>query len=669
MAIVSMQKMSIVAHASERSKMLRIFLKSGCVEVVKTQEFDHTQYVNDDSKRANIQSKLLKVSFALTFLRERSKEMAKYEPKNTPKVNMKKENRLVDIDEYYNIVREEVEIFSKISEMEKLNGVFVDIKTEKSRLNALREQLLVYRDLEIPFSEIKDSNNTAMLVGTVPAAAVQEIADKLPEDAELTGYDGDKLNCIVIICHKKCLGEIINLLSGHDFIKCGFNFPMTAGLKISEIDNKLIELNEKTKRNVIESMSFADMLSTLKVAYDYYNLEIAKLDCMAKCPRSQKAFALEAWVPKDRAKELEDKLTDKCKKMEIAFRDPNEDELPPTMVNNAKVVQPFEGITDMFGAPNYREADPNIFVALFYFLFFGIMISDAGYGLLMAIACFTIVKLTKPVKQSGRMMIMFGFCGISTVIWGALFGGWFGVESAKLPAFLQAITWFNPLEDPLKMFMLALGMGVLQIGTGFALKGIAMIKSGEAVKGILNNFSWVVIFIGLILISPSLMIFLGAIRYETVPPIIGSLSTVGKYVAIAGFALLLIGGAVGKKNPVKMVTGMFGNAYGAINVVSDLLSYSRLFGLGLTTGVIGYVINMLADIIVNTFFGGLWVGWIIAVPVLIFGHAFNLAINLLGAYVHNSRLQYIEFFGRFYEGNGHAFAPLGSKTKYTYLDN
>ena len=133
--------------------------------------------------------------------------------------------------------------------------------------------------------------------------------------------------------------------------------------------------------------------------------------------------------------------------------------------------------------------------------------------------------------------------------------------------------------------------------------------------------------------------------------------------------MLIIGGAIGKKNPLKMVTGAFGNAYGAINVVSDLLSYSRLFGLGLTTGVIGYVINMLADIIVNTFFHGLWVGWIIAAIVLVIGHAFNIAINLLGAYVHNSRLQYIEFFGRFYEGSGRAFKPLGDNTRYTYLDN
>ena len=123
------------------------------------------------------------------------------------------------------------------------------------------------------------------------------------------------------------------------------------------------------------------------------------------------------------------------------------------------------------------------------------------------------------------------------------------------------------------------------------------------------------------------------------------------------------------KNVIKALGGAFGSVYGSINVVSDLLSYSRLFGLGLTTGVIGYVVNMLADLIVNTFFGGGWYGWIVAVPVLIIGHAFNMSINLLGAYVHDSRLQYVEFFGRFYEGQGHAFKPLGSRLKYTYLNN
>ena len=148
------------------------------------------------------------------------------------------------------------------------------------------------------------------------------------------------------------------------------------------------------------------------------------------------------------------------------------------------------------------------------------------------------------------------------------------------------------------------------------------------------------------------------------------MTSAGAIVAAIGAAMLIISGALGKKNPIKMVGGALGKAYGSINVVSDLLSYSRLFGLGLTTGVIGYVVNQFAVVIVGFFPQSVsFIGWILSMPVLLVGHLFNFAINLLGVYVHNSRLQYIEFFGRFYEGTGHIFMPLGSNTKYTYLDN
>ena len=183
-------------------------------------------------------------------------------------------------------------------------------------------------------------------------------------------------------------------------------------------------------------------------------------------------------------------------------------------------------------------------------------------------------------------------------------------------------------------------------------------------KGILSDFGWVVIFLGLLMLFPNVMVYLNAI--EGGQEWFGVAGTVGTYIALVGGAMVVIGGAWGKKNPVKMVGGALGSVYGAINIVSDLLSYSRLFGLGLTTGVIGLVMNELGMIIVDVIGPA---GWVIAVVIFVGGHIFNLAINLLGAYVHDSRLQYIEFFGRFYEGSGHAFRPLGSEMKYTYLDN
>ena len=652
-----------MAHRGERGKLMDIFLRAGCVEVTATPLELPRGNVRNDNAKFDLESKKLKVSFAITFLKESYKELGRTE-KDLPKADFKKINRLVAIDEYDGIANEEMEIFGKIDEMNALNSRLIDIKSEKSRLAAIKEQLTPYENLEVAFSEIKNTSTCVFLAGTVPENKLESLKSSLSDCAEITEYGGMKNICIAVVAHKHEEKSVLSSLVASDFIRCPFEYDVTAKEKIAETDARLVALDEERGKVLKETETYLSLLDSLKILYDHYGLDLAKFEAMEQCQRTHKAFVMEGWVPAEKVEELEKAVREKCALTEIFFRDPFDSETPPSLTKNSKPVNAFAGITEMFGMPNYREQDPNVFVALFYFLFFGIMISDAGYGLIMAIACFAMVKIMKPVKNSGRMLIMFGFCGISTVIWGALFGGWFGIENI---GFLSHIQWFNPLQDPLKMFMLALAMGVLQIGTGFALKGIALCKAGHPVHAIFNQFSWDVIFIGLILISPKLMLFLGAVKttYAWFDPA----QQAGMYIAIAGFAMLLIGGGIGKKNPVKMVTGAFGNAYGAINVVSDLLSYSRLFGLGLTTGVIGYVVNMLADIIVNTFFGGLWVGWIIAVPVLLVGHVFNIAINLLGAYVHNSRLQYIEFFGRFYEGSGRAFKPLGSGTQYTYPDN
>jgi len=664
-----MKKMSLVAHKGDRSKLLRIFTKMGCVEVSVTPLLDNTVYPPDREKRQTLESKRLKTSFALTFIKESVGEVVRADKKNAkkvPKANLKKENRLVSFDEYYAAASEEVEIFADISEMEKLNAELVDIKSEKTRLAALKEQLVVYDKLEIPFSEIKDTETTVVIVGTLPDSRVAELREKLPDLTDMTVYPGDKASCVAFCAAKEKEKELLSVLSEADFIRCPFDFEMTAQGKIAEIENRLNFLTEERSRIIKKAAAYVPLVSKLKVLYDFYTIEIAKNEAINGCPHTEQAFIMEGWVPEDRADELKTAVEESCKRTEIFFRDPFDDENPPTLVKENKLVQPFQGITDMFGVPGYRETDPNIFVAIFYFLIFGIMIGDAGYGLLMAIACFAYLKIVKPVKMSGRMIAMFGFCGISTVIWGALFGGWFAIEGIS-GTFLGKIVIFEPLTEPLKMFLLALAVGVIQIGTGFTINGVALIKNRKYAEGILGNFGWTIIMIGLLLLFPAIMEFLNVV--ETAPEWFGVCSTVGMYTAIVGFVMMLIGGAVGKKNPLKMLVGVFKSAYGSINVVSDLLSYSRLFGLGLTTGVIGLVVNKLATIIVSQFFGGLWVGWIIAVPILIIGHGFNLGINLLGAYVHNSRLQYIEFFGRFYEGTGRAFKPLGGQAKYTYPDN
>ena len=662
MSIVKMQKMSLVAHASERTRLLRIFIKSGCVELIKSEE-GVTVTPTDRERRERNEARKYRAAFCMSFLKEMSKEILLIDKKLAPKINLKKENRLITLEEYEEVCNNTEELMDKIDDMENINNRITDLRSEKTRLTAFNEQLAPYKGLDIDMSTIKDTESACVFCGVIPS----ENKDKFVVQIEGKGIyeisEGEKVTAVAVICHKNDKEEVNKVLSENEFVKSSFDFDGTASDKTEENTARINKIDETVKELILSTVDYVRYIPTVKIVYDYCALELAKLDITENSARTKKAIAFEGWVPAEKTEGLKKEIEEKCKRVEIAFRDPLEEEIPPTATKNSKVVGAFAGITEMFGSPNYRERDPNLFVALFYFLIFGIMIGDAGYGLIMAIACFLFVKLKKPVKNSGRMMIVFAFCGISTFIWGTLFGGWFAIDIPE-DSFLGKLTWFNPLDEPLKMFMLSLGVGVLQIGTGFALSGIAKIKSGNAMKGILSDFGWVVIFLGLLMLSPNIMVYLNAI--EGGQEWFGIAGTVGTYIALVGGAMVVIGGAWGKKNPVKMVGGALGSVYGAINIVSDLLSYSRLFGLGLTTGVIGLVMNELGMIIVDMIGPA---GWIIAVVIFVGGHVFNLAINLLGAYVHDSRLQYIEFFGRFYEGSGHAFRPLGSEMKYTYLDN
>lgn len=651
MAIVEMSKMSLVAHNNERGKLLKALIKTGCVETVKTQELSNTVYRNETARREETESKLLKISFALSFLKEMVHEAKRSDKKVS--INLKKENELISLETYEETAKEEYELLNTISELERINSALVDLKSRRQRIFAQQEQLRPYEPLELKLSDIKDTANTVMLVGTLPTEKAARFAAEYEESAVIKLYDAQKFSVAVIICHKEQADAVRSALTTMDFAKCAFDYDMTAAQKLAELDAQLSDTDKERAALVDDALNTLKYVKEFKILYDFYYLELKKIDVISQCSSSQKAFVLEAWVPKQKEAEIAALIAEKSEFAETVFRAPHEDEVPPTLTRNGAFADTAVGITNMFGTPSYKEIDPNFFVSIFFFIIFGFMFSDAGYGIVLAVSCFAYYFIKKPVKKSGRMMLLFGLGGVSTVIWGAIFGGWFGMTFPKEPL-------INPLDSTgsLIMFGMALGIGALHMATGFVLNGINKIRSKQVLEGIFGQFSWVIIFLGLGILGAGLL-FSKKI-----------LNNIGLYTALIGAAMLLISGALGKKNPIKMVGGALGQAYGSINVVSDLLSYSRLFGLGLTTGVIGFVVNQFAAVIVSFFPASVsFLGWILAVPVLLFGHLFNFGINLLGVYVHNSRLQYIEFFGRFYEGAGHMFMPLGSQTKYTYLNN
>ena len=310
---------------------------------------------------------------------------------------------------------------------------------------------------------------------------------------------------------------------------------------------------------------------------------------------------------------------------------------------------------------------PTGFMASCYVFLFGLMLSDAAYGFIVFLMCFLALKKFPRMEENLRKSLrLFMYCGLSTLFWGVMFGGYFGdaVDIVSRTYFGHTVTipalWFVPLNDPMKLLVYSMLFGVIHLFLGLGLKGYMLLKDGKVVDFICDVVLWYLLLLGLILMLLPTELF-GSIAQMNIvfPPVLNSLA---KGMAIVGALGILVMSARDKKNPLlRLALGAY-DLYNITGWVSDVLSYSRLLALGLATGVIASVINQMGSMVGNNVFGV-----IVFILVFCFGHLFNLAINLLGAYVHTCRLQYVEFFGKFYEGGGKAFRPFKQITKYVEI--
>ena len=415
--------------------------------------------------------------------------------------------------------------------------------------------------------------------------------------------------------------------------------------EIQETENRCVQVEK-------EISDLEGLKDGIECLYDELVIERDREKIKGRLLRSKRTFHLEGWVPEP-ATEAVDKLLE-AKECCFAYRDPEDGEEVPVLTENNSFVYPFEAITEMYSLPDYRGVDPTKYFALFYAMFFGIMLSDAGYGLVIAIACFAVLKKFALEGMTYRMIKMFMYCGVSTVFWGALFGGWFGdfFQVAARTIFNKEITispiWFNPIDDPTRLLIWSLIFGVIHLFLGMGIKAAMLIKRGQLVDAICDIFSWYLVILG-----AAMWLAGGSLSEALVKP--------GMYMAIVGALILLLTGGRNNKG-IGKVTGGLSALYNITSYISDILSYSRLLALGLATGVIASVVNTMGSLA-----GGGAVGIIVLLVVFVIGHTFNLAINALGAFVHSSRLQYIEFFGKFYEDGGEEFDPFRKNTKYVRL--
>lgn len=683
MAIVDMKKLTLVAYGKDKQAILKTLEKTGVVEVQRSELIEKTFNKEDLDRRDEITSVLLRLQFVFDFLKSENrnavliKKAEKKAEKNKNPVAPdevlnaapKKKKFIsptprIGFEKFYEIEGREDEILNKVARLEEISRNYADIKAEINKLNAQIEGLSVYKDVAVRMSSFCDTAHTVVTLGVINSGktdVLEKIKGDFPVYIETTG-SGGKLLPVCVVALKTDADKVFEAMNEAEFVKSSYTFDMTAGEKIDELRQNVKNLQREKQKLLEESLTFEYDLPDFKQLYDYYTVESARLVASDGLALTKSSFILEGWFPKDDEEKVVSAIKNTTDAVVLETREPIAGDSVPTLTKNNKIVAPYENITNMYSPPSYRDVDPNPVVAFFYFLIFGIMMGDAVYGLILMLGGFLGYYLMKPAPGKGKIFLIIGMGGLSTFIWGILFGGWLALDVSG--TFLEKLIWFKPIDESnpntaLYMLGLSLAVGVVQINVSLAMRGYILLKRDKDVLGFLNEVaSWFSILVGIVLVALNMLLKLS--KAYLIAGIV--------FLAVGLLLIIVLGGR--NKKGIKKVFGGFSQLYGGVNFFSDILSYSRLFGLGLSTAVIGMVVNEICKVIINilTINGVSVLGVIVAIPIFAIGHVFNIAINTLGTYIHDARLQFIEFFGRFYEGGGHVFKPLGSNTKYNYIE-
>ena len=521
-----------------------------------------------------------------------------------------------------------------------------EIESERTKNEALRASLAPWLAVDAPL----DSTDgvLSLLFGTVGATvtddALRALSDSLSGLLTWQQASSDKtLRYLLIACHKSVKEQALSALR-----ELGFSTVSFRGLcgTAEENDKKLeaaLAALESERREIERRVEgFGGNRETLLEASDRAAILLRREEAKSRLVETDKVFLLEGWLPADRCTALEKALEPFTCAVET--REPAEDEYPqvPVQLRNNKLTRPLNMVTEMYSLPAYGTLDPNPLMAPFFILFYGIMMADMGYGLLMMIASVIIGKKYRPKGTSGELFSLLGLCGLSTFIVGAMTGGFFGDFLTQLVAIVSPGTvftlpkLFDPLDDLTMILIGSMALGVVQIITGMAISLIEKCRRKKFLDAFFEEITWWIVFLGIAL----------------------AVLKKGTAVLYLGCALVLLGPIVQGKGWGKL-TGVFGSIYNHVTgYFGDILSYTRLMALMLAGSVIAQVFNMLAAMPGNV------VAFLI---ISMLGNAMNFGLNLLGCYVHDLRLQCLEFFNKFYVDGGKPFRPMTLDTEYVDL--
>lgn len=634
MAIAEVQKIQILAHRKAKMEILSSIQEEGLIHL-ESADFDELGLNSSTPDISQLEHSLHRISHALTYLSHwEEKGFVKRMFAQKPQVARQKREEVLSVD-YLPI----------LDEVEKLEAQKNELLSEIRFLEKELEFLSPLKVLELPLKSLAPTDSVEILLCILPLSR-QEDFQKMAEE-ETLWYEvvnqEKRRGYLLIIYLKKERVHIEQILKELNFIPLYMTESVLSRADekdrvedvMSRISKEVDEKKERLEALEKEGQNLFAYRENFMRIYDVLHNEREKILSSRLSGETERVFYLEGWIRSADVSKLKSKLEPYSEVVELYFRPPLPDEDPPVILENPKAGQPFEVVTKLYGLPIRNSFDPTLPLAPFFFVFVGLCVSEAGYGLLVALLSFLFIKFAKPKGGLLQFLKLMSLLGISTVIFGTLIGGWFGFP-------LRSLMLFDPLQNPLLFLGLAIVLGFIQVWFGTLLNMINGIKNKLYLQSIFVQGGW-------LLLLPCIVLYFIP---QTKRPIWGILTLLGA----AGIVFF----ASPSRNPFARFFGGLYSLYDISRYLADVLSYSRLLALGLATTVIAMVVNTLCQ----TALGIPWVGWLFAALIFVGGHLFNLGISFLGAFVHSMRLQFVEFFSKFFISGGKPFRPFELESKY-----
>jgi len=654
MGITRMKKIQIGALREDLPQISKILQELGVIEVTGFTESESGQdaffktTADFSNQISEADRRLAEIARALGFL----EQIAPVKPNIIEQFSGIK--TYVTPKEREQLLAKESRVIELLAELQRCETEISQIQSERAKVTALFETFNLWKDLDLSWEALQGNSTIQIILASVsqPSTEAKAVIESLevPYYLEVVSENQNGTQFLLSFEreHYHEFQQVLSKINANIVHLPDYGSSVQA--KLDELQKELARLDayEQNVREQVRALNAERPL--LQVFYDHNLSEKIRLETLQQLVYSQRCFVMTGWVPAEQLLRVENTLKRNNIRYILEEVEPQPDEEIPTVLRNQKWATPFEYLVHSYSLPQYKEIDPTPIIAPFFFIFFGIAMGDAGYGLVLALICAGLLIKLKMGPMGRRISWMFLISGFGAVIFGLITGSIFSLENINFKL-------FNPLENPILLLIIALGLGVIQLFLGLFISAYATVREGRWIDALCNQ--------------GTLIFFLAMAILVMIKDAVGlSLySNTLMYLLLIAAASMVLANVRGKKGILGFIGGILGgfyNIYGTIGFFSDILSYSRLMALGLSGGVMGGIMNQLAWMLVE---GIPIVGWLLGATVFLFGHCLNLALSLLGAYVHSSRLQYLEFFGKFFEGGGKPFTPLENKQKYTFVIN